>query len=325
MKHPCHSWQIWLALSCLMMTGSLGYSVQAQAPVWQMGIAAGNPGLAYNSVANVTTTDAVGNVYVAGSFAGVATFGSTTLSSFGTYDMFVAKWSPVTGNFVWAVQAGGVNGNGGTVAQAVVVSGTSVYVAGSFFGATAVFGGTTLPNTGAGYRDLFVSKLTDAGATASFVWTQHAGGTRDEEVSGLGYSEGILYLAGSFGSPAVTIGTTTLGTASATNGFIAKLVDTGPAGVFGWAQPIGGASVTQAAALVVNAADVYVTGSFSGTASLGTATLTSAGGTDIFVAKLTDQGSTAALKWARPLGGAANDFGAGLALQGASVYVAGTF
>ncbi|TDN38376.1 hypothetical protein A8B98_23750 [Hymenobacter sp. UV11] len=298
---------------------------QAQAPAWQMAIAAGNQVFAYNSVANVTTTDAVGNVYVAGSFSGTATFGSTTLVSAGTYDMFVAKWSPATGNFVWAMQGGGSNGNGGAEAKAIAVSGMSVYVAGSFTGARAFFGSTTLTNAGAGYKDLFVSKLIDAGTTASFTWTQYAGGTRDEEVLGLAIDENNLYLAGGFSSPIVSIGTTTLATTGSGNGFVAKLVDNGATSIFGWVQPIVGASPIEVTALAVHANDVYITGFFYGTASLGGATLTSAGGTDIFVAKLANQGSIATLQWALPLGGAANESSSGLALQGDNLYIAGTF
>src|SRR5207249_1049908 len=50
--------------------------------------------------------DAVGNAYVSGTFQGVASFGTNTLSGFGEEDIFVAKFDP-SGNVLWARQAGG--------------------------------------------------------------------------------------------------------------------------------------------------------------------------------------------------------------------------
>lgn len=54
------------------------------------------------------------------------------------------------------------------------MSGTSVYVAGTFTGNTAGFGATTLTNanTSPFSTDVFVAKLTDVGATSSFAWSQ---------------------------------------------------------------------------------------------------------------------------------------------------------
>jgi len=45
--------------------------------------------------------DAAGNLYVAGSFGGTVTFGSTTLTAPQATDMFLAKLSPA-GVWLWA-------------------------------------------------------------------------------------------------------------------------------------------------------------------------------------------------------------------------------
>jgi hypothetical protein len=50
--------------------------------------------------------DACGNSYITGYFKGLATFGSTTLTSNGDYDIFVAKLDS-NGNWLWAKNAGG--------------------------------------------------------------------------------------------------------------------------------------------------------------------------------------------------------------------------
>lgn len=52
--------------------------------------------------------DASGNSYITGYFDSTATFGTTTLRSYGRTDIFVAKFDD-TGNCFWAKQAGGTN------------------------------------------------------------------------------------------------------------------------------------------------------------------------------------------------------------------------
>jgi hypothetical protein len=85
-------------------------------------------------------------------------------------------------------------------------------------------------------------------------------------------------------------------------------------------------SVTHVAADPIG--NVYVTGTFSGTVDLNpdpkvTASLTSHGGTDIFVAKY---GTNGQFLWADQLGGAADDSVSDIALDGiANVYIGGTF
>ncbi len=101
-----------------------------------------------------------------------------------------------------------------------------------------------------------------------------------------------------------------------------------PSGDFGFALAAGGQGADRGAAVASDAAgNVCVTGSFSGTAAFGSGpaafTLTSAGGTDVFVAKYTAAG---ALLWARDLGGSGDDAGAGVTVDGAgNVYTTGSF
>jgi hypothetical protein len=81
--------------------------------------------------------DASGNSYVTGGFEGTATFGSTTLESSGSQDIFVAKLDN-RGNWLWAKKAGGTDSDYG-YGIAVDASGNS-YVTGYFYSATATFG-----------------------------------------------------------------------------------------------------------------------------------------------------------------------------------------
>jgi hypothetical protein len=309
-------------LALLLLT--LRLPAAAQAPAWQsariVAVATAAAIRDYSTV-EATAVDAAGNVFLAGSFSNTVVLGGTTLTSVGGHDVFVAKFNPASNQFVWAQRAGGT---GGETVYALAVSGTSVYAAGYFQGPTAGFGATTLTN--AGSNDVFVAKLTDAGSTGSFAWAQRAGGTGVDYATALAVSGTSVYVAGSFDSPTVGFGATTLASAGSSDVFVAKLTDTGSTGSFAWAQRAGGTGQDGANALAVSGTSVYVAGSFaSSTAAFGPATLVNAGSNDVFVAKLTDAGSTGSFAWAQRAGGTGGDGAAALAVSGTSVYVAGGF
>jgi hypothetical protein len=97
---------------------------------------------------------------------------------------------------------------------------------------------------------------------------------------------------------------------------------------FGWASSIGSTGGGGGADVVADAAgNVYLAAGFSGAVDLdpgaGVSALSSAGGSDIFIAKYSPD---RALLWARRMGGAQNDGAPGIALDGAGhVYVTGSF
>ncbi len=302
----------------------------AQAPAWQSAraVAVATAAATNNySVISATAVDAAGNVYLAGSFTNAVVLGGTTLTSDGERDVFVAKFNPASNQFVWAQRAGGT---GGDEANALAVSGTSVYVAGYFDSPTAGFGPTNLTNSG--FSDVFVAKLTDAGSTSSFAWAEQAGGTDFDNARALAVSGTSVYVSGEFRSPTADFGpialtnadtSTVPGTADV---FVAKLTDMGSTGSFGWAQRAGGTGFDYTRALAVSGTSVYVSGEFSSSmAGFGLTSLSSAGSADVFVAKLTDAGSTGSFAWAQRAGGIRYDAPYALAISGSSVYIAGTF
>jgi hypothetical protein len=120
-------------------------------------------------------------VYLAGTFYGTADFGSTTLTSAGSGDGFVAKLTDAgsSASFAWAQRMGGA---GYDNANGLAVSGSSVYVAG-LVNSTASFGGSSY--TSAGSTDGFITKLIDAGSSATFAWTQLMGGPGPDHATGL--------------------------------------------------------------------------------------------------------------------------------------------
>ncbi|WP_046243484.1 T9SS type A sorting domain-containing protein [Hymenobacter terrenus] len=338
----------------------------ARAQAWQAAVSfAPSP-----NITNVTATatDALGNVYVTGYFAAsTATFGSITLTSAGSGDAFLAKWSPATSSFVWARNVGG---SGFDAAIGLTSSGSNIYLVGYFSG-TASFGGTTLASVGStdgfvvkltdagsivwarssgvsggdefnavaanganvyvasGGNNVSVSKFTDSGTSATPVWSQQSTiSTNARVANSMAVNGNNIYITGAFSSPTVSFGTTLLangGSPSPTDGsipediFVAKLTDAGASGSFTWAQRAGSPSFDRPSGLAISGGNVYVVGSFTGPATFGTTTLTSVGGT--FVSKLVDLGGTGSYTWTQSSGGGAN----AVAVSGSNVYVAGQF
>jgi hypothetical protein len=299
-----------------------GTSVFAQAPGWQAVAAASG------SIVRASATDASGNVYITGGFMGTTRFGTTTLTSqAGAYDVFVAKWSPVSGDFVWAQQGGGSDHD---IAFAIAVNGTSVYITGSFMGPTASFGNSTLINaSNATYTDVFVAKLTDVGTTGSFSWARRAGGISSDNGTCIAVHGTSVYVGGNFVGPA-DFGTSSLvNNGISSTAFVTKITDLGASASFTWVQQTGGPGEESISGLAANGTNIYVTGGFSSaTASFGTTVLTNASTNftrDIFVAKLADMGTSGSFVWAVRAGSANDEHPTALAVQGIHIYVAGAF
>jgi len=95
--------------------------------------------------------DRWGNIYVSGTFTGTTSFGSHGLTSVGSMNAFVAKYTG-DGDALWAIRGGAVD----PVGKLAVDSAGSVYLAGTFYGSTQ-FGVTTLNSAGGG--DIYLAKV----------------------------------------------------------------------------------------------------------------------------------------------------------------------
>ncbi len=133
-------------------------------------------------------------------------------------------------------------------------------------------------------------------------------------------ASGNVVVAGEF-QGTITLGSFTLVANGAKMPFVAKWnVATG---TWAWAQQLGGTGETFVGGLAVAGGSVYLSGSFRGSATAGSLSLSSPASFDAFVVKLADGGATASWVWAQQAGGAGDDFGYGVAAQGSSVYVVG--
>jgi len=269
------------------LTSSTNYEVVLEAAK------AGGPG--YDAGYSIST-DALGNVYITGSFNGTVTFGNTQVTS-SSDEVFVAKYNPAM-ELVWVKQLGGSGSDRGNSISADASG--DVYVTGSFSG-TATFGGFQLVSE-LGSEDIFLIKLNTSGGV---VWAKKAGSSASDAEAGISVKSdgaGSIYVTGSFAATA-SFGSASLTTLGGTDAFIAKYAaDTGDVI---WAKQAGGSEFDSGLGITVNATGyVYVTGSFSGTAEFGLTSLTSAGSFDGFTAQYSTDGDVI---WAKRVGGVEHD------------------
>ena len=229
-------------------------------------------------------TDPSGNVYITGYYNGAATFGSTTLSSSGSQEIFIAKLDP-NGNWLWAKSAGGYGYDSG---RAVCVdSGGNCYITG-YYSQTASFGSFYLSGNSSTYS-AYVAKLDPAG---NFLWATRAASTTTvtgESITTDG--SGNVFIAG------YMEGTATFGTlpplvgAGRSDFLVAKLNSSGN---WLWAVKGGGSSYDRAYGIDLDGSgNIYAAGYFQNTATFGSFTVTSGGqwDDDALVAKLDASGN----------------------------------
>lgn len=316
-----------LLLLLALVTGQ----AQAQAPAWQAAFALTTYNIS-SCYVTAAASNAAGDVFVVGNFSGALNLSGITVASIGGTDGFVAKWSGAANRFVWAERIAGV---GSDMATGVAVSGTSVYVVGSFSSARLYVGASTTFLANGGGFDAYVVKLTDAGTSDSYTWGQRLGGIGSDEASGVAVNGPSVYLTGYIGNN----GTVTFGAlaqpvittiTNSEDAYLAKLTDTGSSSTLTWAQLSGGTDSDRGVGVAVSGTSIYLTGLFRSASwqAPTAAPLLNAGGTsrsaDVFVTKYSDAGATARLTWAQRTGGTGDEQPLSLALSGTNVYVSGT-
>ena len=229
--------------------------------------------------------------------------------------MFMSIVVAQTPDWLWAQSAGGTNHDHG-YAVAVDNNGNT-YVTGWFDG-TVTFGSTTISSAGSGDRDIFVAKLDPEG---NWLWAKGAGGTDEDFGMDIAVdNNGNVYVTGRFWQTAL-FGNITLTNHGWTDLFVAKLDSNGN---WLWAKSAGGTGPESGEGITVDdLSNVYLTGSFQGTATFGTIQLTSDGNSDIFIAKLDTNGNWL---WAKRAGGECGAYGEDIAVDSTgNVYLTGYF
>jgi hypothetical protein len=161
--------------------------------------------------------DQANNIYVTGLFSGTSSFGTTNLTSAGSWDVFVAKYTSA-GMVQWVRSAGGPSSDAGS---GLALDGAGNCIITGVFATNAFFGTNLL--TSAGGWDIVVAKYSPDGVVQ---WAQRAGGTNDEIGFG-GFAIDAVnscYVAGWFQGASV-FGTNTLQAQGYLDVFLAKLAE----------------------------------------------------------------------------------------------------
>ncbi len=287
-----------LAAAFLLLLSTSALPAPAQTLPFDQAVACGSGEGYYGWGPTKLVVDAQGNRYVAGTFNGTITLGSTILSAtqaspglLFASDNFIAKLD-AAGNYLWAVQLS--DGQDASITGLAVDATGDVYVTGSFASYSVRFGtgGLVLYNSSA-KNEGFVARLN--GTTRQWAWARRVGGTGDDGLSRpVLNATGDLYVVGSSGSATADVGPFVL---TGPQSFISRL---SPAGEWRWVRRVGTGQAGVNTILLDPQGDLYLAGAFSGAVTFGATSLTTQGvpgspyaaaGLDLFVARITDEGN----------------------------------
>jgi hypothetical protein len=278
-------------------------------------------------IATSIAHDGAGGALVTGGFSGEASFGSTSFQNRGhddAFDVFVMHVT-ASGTIDWAVRAGGASFD---ISYGIAHDGAGgALVTGSFNG-EATFGSTSF-EASADYdvfgmlsSDMFVMHVTASGVID---WAVQAGGTDDDEGSGIACDGAGGALVTGYFSGTATFGNTSLASSSLlSSGHDPFVIHVSASGAIDWAVQAGSTRDARGTAIAYDGAGgALVSGLFSGEASFGSTSFESRGQYDVFVMHVTASG---AIDWAVQAGGTSFDQSDGIAHDGAGgALVTGSF
>ena len=257
-------------------------------------------------------SDASSNIYVTGYFQSTTSFGGTSLSSAGSYDIFLAKYSS-GGAHQWSERLGGTSTD---IANDITVDASGNPVITGKFKGTTNLGGSGLAS--AGGDDIFMAKYSSNG---NHQWSSRYGGTGNDYGNGIDTGPGDeIYLTGSFiGS--VNFGGGTLTSNGGSDIVLAKYASSG---THLWSSAYGSTQNDVVNALSVDGyGDVAITGSVYEWINFGGDWLTSNGSRNMYAAKFTTAGDHL---WSLKAGALYDDSGSDIAQDAiGNTFAAGSF
>ena len=296
-------------LGLVLLASVFAFSALATVPVheWSQRF-----GLAGFDQGNGVATDASGNVFITGLFAGTANFGGANLVSGGGDDIYLAKYD-ANGVHQWSKRFGGTTTDVG-FNVAADPSG-NVVVTGNFQGVVN-FGGGALMS--AGDNDIFVAKFDASGA---HLWSKRFGSSAAEQGYGITVdASGNVIIIGTFQN-SVNFGGGFLVSAGFSDMYLAKFDANG---THLWSKRFGSTSQDIGRVAATDASgNVIMIGYYANTVDFGGGPLASAGGGDVIVAKYDASG---AHQWSKRFGGVAGDAGDDVAVDASgNIVVTGFF
>jgi hypothetical protein len=171
------------------------------------------------------------NCYLAGSFWHNLTMGTTTLTSAGNSDIFLAKYAPDS-TVLWAFSSGGQAEDAGSVLTTDQLG--YCYMSGYFNSDTVKFDSWSLINNGSGFKDIF---LTVCNPSGNIQWAKSIGGAHIDYPNSIAVDPTRnIVIAGYTSSPSITIGDSTYVNYGSGDVLVVKSANTPPSGIKGSIQ-----------------------------------------------------------------------------------------
>ncbi|MFM9984712.1 MAG: hypothetical protein ACKVOK_05725, partial [Flavobacteriales bacterium] len=226
--------------------------------------------------------------YVSSNGSGTGDFDPTgntdNFTSNGGTDIYVTKFT-TDADYVWTRRVGGA---GDETCGGLEIDGNNRIILAGNAGGSSDFNPdvatTTLINGG-----FFVTKWNDSG---NLIWVKEMSPLNAGTLSGLAIDpQNRVYLTGSYSGTVDFNGGVAQANETSAGGLDVFVCRYSTTGVFDWVKSMPNAGDAQATAIALNLNTIYVTGYFDGSLdtdpSAGEQTLTSNGGNDIFVTRLT--------------------------------------
>jgi len=204
------------------------------------------------------------------------TFGDTTLQGVGSRDIVVGALD-ANGGWLWARSGGGAGSDSGS---GIALYGNTLYVAGS---AEGNFNIGTNPYTTSGGVDACVASISTSGIWG---WAACCGGSGYDVGTGIDTDDtGKIVTCGLYSSGLFNCGTIVLDNAGGTDVFVARLNASGA-----WQDAAKGGGSGDENCYNVRAdaeGNAYLVGYFTQPCTFGNTTISTNGGTDVYVAQFT--------------------------------------
>lgn len=236
------------------------------------------------------SSDLSGNCYVTGYFSGSANFSGVTLNSYGSKDIFVAKYN-TNGSLLWVKKAGGAASDYGYGIK--VDASNRVFLTGGFR-LKSTFGTQTL-TAQRGDADIFTARYD---ANGNVLWIKKAGGAINDYGRAIATdANGNVYITGNYGLNAM-FGTYNLTGTDSTEIYFASYDQSGN---FRWALKASGEYdksdpgrfIEMGLSIATDpAGNVVGSGTYRSKSTFGNITLNPWDHTDIYIAKIV-QGTSA--------------------------------
>ena len=246
--------------------------------------------------ANAIGTDNNGNIYITGSFFDEIKFGNSTLNSENDRNLFVAKLNSA-GNWSWGRVATGSSSVDG-LGISVQSNGIS-YISGSFY-ENVKFGNNSYISLGD--SDFFIAKISSSG---SWNWSQVNGAVTSiltvESISN--YINDDIIISGNFYGT-VKFGEDTLISEGSSDFYVARYSNVSG---WVWAKSFGSVGFDETGSVCSDSSgNIYLSGTYSDTITIGNNTISTNGFTDAILIKLNSFGQAV---WSISAGDIESDYG----------------